>query len=57
MEPTKEVGSGEKQPLGPVVQIDEGRIQAHLDGVVRSTVEVKERVNQDYQKAQFFWGK
>src|ERR1700723_3865829 len=39
MEPTKEVGSGEKQPLGPVVQIDEGRIQAHLDEVVRSTVE------------------
>jgi putative transposase len=39
MEPTKEAGSGEKQPLGPVVQIDEGRIQAHLDGVVRSTVE------------------
>jgi putative transposase len=34
-----EVGSGDKQPLGPVVQIDEGRIQAHLDGVVRSTVE------------------
>jgi hypothetical protein len=24
---------------GPVVQIDEGRIQAHLDEVVRSTVE------------------
>jgi putative transposase len=39
MEPTKEAGSGEKEPLGPVVQIDEGRIQAHLDGVVRSTVE------------------
>ncbi len=39
MEPTKEAGSGEKQGLGPVVQIDEGRIQAHLDGVVRSTVE------------------
>jgi putative transposase len=39
MEPTKEAGSGGKQPLGPVVQIDEGRIQAHLDGVVRSTVE------------------
>jgi transposase-like protein len=39
MEPTKEAGSVEKQPLGPVVQIDEGRIQAHLDGVVRSTVE------------------
>lgn len=39
MEPTKEAGSGEKQGLGPVVQIDEGRIQTHLDGVVRSTVE------------------
>jgi putative transposase len=39
MEPTKEAGSGGKQPLGPVVQIDEGRIQAHLDGVVHSTVE------------------
>jgi putative transposase len=39
MEPTTGAGSGEKQPLGPVVQIDEGRIQAHLDGVVRSTVE------------------
>jgi putative transposase len=39
MEPTMESGSGGKQPLGPVVQIDEGRIQAHLDGVVRSTVE------------------
>jgi hypothetical protein len=38
MEPTKEAGSGEEEPLGPVVQIDEGRIQAHLDGVVRSTV-------------------
>ena len=25
--------------LGPVVQIDEGRIQAHLDEVVRATVE------------------
>jgi transposase-like protein len=39
MEPTMEAGGGEKQPLGPVVQIDEGRTQAHLDGVVRSTVE------------------
>jgi transposase-like protein len=28
-----------KPGLGPVVQIDEGRIQAHLDEVVRSTVE------------------
>ena len=43
MEPTSEVGKGAeggvRQPLGPVVQIDEGRIQAHLDEVVRSTVE------------------
>jgi transposase-like protein len=43
MEPTIEAGrdseGGTRQPLGPVVQIDEGRIQAHLDEVVRSTVE------------------
>jgi putative transposase len=43
MEPTMGegvgAGSGAKQPLGPVVQIDEGRIRAHLDEVVRSTVE------------------
>src|SRR5580765_8253524 len=43
MEPTIEAapgpGAGTKQALGPVVQIDEGRIQAHLDEVVRSTVE------------------
>jgi putative transposase len=43
MEPTVEAGKdpegGAKQPLGPVIQIDEGRIQAHLDEVVRSTVE------------------
>jgi putative transposase len=43
MEPTIEVGKdpegGAQQPLGPVVQIDQGRIQAHLDEVVRSTVE------------------
>jgi putative transposase len=43
MEPTIEVGKdpegGARQPLGPVVQIDQGRIQAHLDEVVRSTVE------------------
>ncbi len=43
MEPTTEAGreaeGGARQPLGPVVQIDEGRIQAHLDEVVRSTVE------------------
>jgi putative transposase len=37
MEPT-EAGSGTKA-LGSVVQIDEGKIQAHLDEVVRSTVE------------------
>jgi transposase-like protein len=37
MEPT-EVGS-ETKALGSVVQIDEGKIQAHLDEVVRSTVE------------------
>ena len=39
MEPTIEAGrdreGGASQPLGPVVQIDEGRIQAHLDEVVR----------------------
>lgn len=43
MEPTREAGveavSGMKPVAGPVVQIDEGRIQAHLDEVVRSTVE------------------
>ncbi len=43
MEPTVEagvgLGSGSKAGLVPVVQIDEGRIQAHLDEVVRSTVE------------------
>ena len=31
--------SGKAPGLGPVVQIDEGRIQAHLDEVVRATVE------------------
>jgi Transposase, Mutator family len=37
MEPT---GAGsETKALGSVVQIDEGKIQAHLDQVVRSTVE------------------
>jgi hypothetical protein len=36
MEPT-EAGS-ETNALGPMVQIDEGKIQAHLDEVVRSTV-------------------
>jgi hypothetical protein len=43
MEPTVEagveLGSETRPALGPVVQIDEGRIQAHLDEVVRSTVE------------------
>jgi transposase-like protein len=43
MEPSKEAGSeavsGTRPGLGPVVQIDEGRIQAHLDEVVRATVE------------------
>ena len=43
MEPSKDIeagpGSGVKPVPGPVVQIDEGRIQAHLDEVVRSTVE------------------
>ncbi len=43
MEPSKEAGSeavsGKTPGLGPVVQIDEGRIQAHLDEVVRATVE------------------
>lgn len=43
MEPTMDIevaaGSGLKPVSGPVVQIDEGRIQAHLDEVVRSTVE------------------
>jgi hypothetical protein len=31
--------SGSTPALGPVVQIDEGRIQAHLDEVIRATVE------------------
>jgi transposase-like protein len=43
MEPTMEAGlgpaGGMKVVPGPVVQIDEGRIQAHLDEVVRATVE------------------
>ena len=43
MEPTMEAGvegaSGARALLGPVVQIDEGRIREHLDEVVRSTVE------------------
>jgi len=43
MEPTMEAGvypaGGMRTVPGPVVQIDEGRIQAHLDEVVRATVE------------------
>jgi len=42
MEPTMsggEVDAGGGTPLGGVVRIDDGRIQAHLDEVVRSTVE------------------
>ena len=42
MEPSMEAGwgpGGETRVLGSVVQIDEGKIQAHLDEVVRSTGE------------------
>jgi transposase-like protein len=41
MKPTEDgvEATAELQPLQSVVQIDEGRIQAHLDSVVRSTVE------------------
>ena len=43
MEPTTETGTengkGAKPVLGPVVKIDEGRIEAHLAEVVRATVE------------------
>jgi putative transposase len=38
MEPSGTAGDGGKT-LGSVVQIDEGKIQAHLDQVVRATVE------------------
>jgi len=38
MEPTGAAGD-ESKVLGSVVQIDEGKIQAHLDQVVRATVE------------------
>ena len=38
MEPTGGAGN-ESKALGSVVQIDEGKIQAHLDQVVRATVE------------------
>lgn len=43
MEPMKakkeSVNEGVKSVSGPVVQIDENRIHAHLDEVLRSTVE------------------
>ena len=43
MAPSKDTGSeavsGKVPAYGPVLQIDEGRIQAHLDEVVRATVE------------------
>jgi hypothetical protein len=43
MEPTMEAGvaaaGGTRVLMGPVLQIDEGRIREHLDEVVRSTVE------------------
>ena len=44
METGLEPAGGMKAVPGPVVQIDEGRIQAHLDEVVRATVE--ETLNQ-----------
>jgi putative transposase len=42
MEPTMEAGvelGSVSKPLGAVVQIDDGKIRAHLDEVVRATVE------------------
>jgi putative transposase len=42
MEPTMETGAGAEmgaKALGAVVQIDDGKIRAHLDEVVRATVE------------------
>jgi len=39
MEPTMGASSGMEPVTGPVVQIDEERIQSHLDEVVRATVE------------------
>ncbi len=42
MEPTMEAVTGTEsgsKALGAVVQIDDGRIRAHLDEVVRATVE------------------
>jgi len=42
MEPTMEAVAGTEsgsKALGAVVQIDDGKIRAHLDEVVRATVE------------------
>ena len=40
MEPTMDAGAvSDPKSLGAVVQIDEGKIRAHLDEMVRSTVE------------------
>ena len=39
MEPTNQGEAGPVAKLGQVIQIDEGKIQAHLGEVVRSTVE------------------
>src|ERR1700685_119483 len=40
MEPTMDAGAvSDTKSLGAVVQIDEGKIRAHLDEVVRATVE------------------
>ena len=39
MEAGVEPAGEAREPLGPVVKIDEGRIREHLDEVVRSTVE------------------
>jgi len=36
MEPTGQDGN---QTLGPVIQIDESKVQAHLDRMVRDTVQ------------------
>jgi hypothetical protein len=39
-EPTKDAGAvSDTKSLGAVVQIDDGKIRAHLDEMVRSTVE------------------
>jgi putative transposase len=40
MEPTMDAGAvSDTKPLGAVVPIDDGKIRAHLDKVVRATVE------------------